>query len=47
VHIFLSAIQGKGKIAREIRIWAKKFEKSLFSGSNRPLCDFDHFDQPH
>ena len=47
VHIFLFPIQGKGKIAREIRIWTEKFEKSLFSGSNRPFCGFDHYDQPH
>ena len=47
VHIFLFPIQGKGKIARGIRIWTEKFEKSLFSGSNRPFCGFDHYDQPH
>jgi hypothetical protein len=34
VHIFLFPIHGKGKIAREIRIWTEKFEKSSFSGSN-------------
>jgi hypothetical protein len=37
VHIFLFPIQGICKIARGIRIWTEKFEKSLFSGSNRPL----------
>jgi hypothetical protein len=47
VHIFLFPIQGKGKIAREIRIWREKFEKSSFSGSNRPLCGFDHNDRSH
>jgi hypothetical protein len=47
VHIFLFPIQGKGKIAREIRIWTEKFEKSSFSGSNRPFYGFDHYDQPH
>jgi hypothetical protein len=29
MHIFLFPIQGKGKIARGIRIWTEKFEKSL------------------
>ena len=47
VHIFLFPIQGKGKIARGIRIWTEKFEKSLFSGSNRLFCGFDHYEQPH
>jgi hypothetical protein len=47
MHIFSFPIQGKGKIAREIRIWTVKFRKNLFSGSNRPFCGFDHFDQPH
>jgi hypothetical protein len=47
VHIYLFPIQGKGKIAREIRIWTEKFEKSSFSGSNRPFNGFDHYDQPH
>jgi hypothetical protein len=28
VHIFLFPIQGKGKSAREIRIWTENFEKS-------------------
>jgi hypothetical protein len=31
LHIFLVPIQGKGKIARVIRIWTEKFEKSSFS----------------
>jgi hypothetical protein len=47
VHIFLILIQGKGKIARGIRIWTEKFEISLFSGSNRPFCGFDHNDRSH
>jgi hypothetical protein len=47
MHIFLFPIQGKGKIARGIQIWTEKFEKSLFSISNRPFCGFDHYDQPH
>ena len=47
VHIFLFPIQGKGKIVRGIRIWPGNFEKSLFSGSNRSFCGFDHYDQPH
>jgi hypothetical protein len=47
VHIFLFPIQGKGKIAQGIRIWTEKFEKILFSGSYRPFCGFDHYDQPH
>jgi hypothetical protein len=47
VHIFLFPIQGISKIARGIRIWTEKFEKSLFSGSKRPFCSFDHYDQPH
>jgi hypothetical protein len=47
VHIFLFPNQGKGKIAREIRIWTEKIEKSLFSGSNRPFCGFDYNDRSH
>jgi hypothetical protein len=47
VHIFVFPIQGKGKIARDIRIWTKKFKKSLFSGSNRPFYGFDHYDWSH
>jgi hypothetical protein len=46
-HIFLFPIQGKGKIARGIRIWTENYEKSLFSGSKRPFCDFDHNDRSH
>jgi hypothetical protein len=46
-HIFLFPIQGKGKIARGIRIWTEKIEKSLFSGSNRPFYGFDHYDRSH
>jgi hypothetical protein len=40
---FFISNSGIGKIARGIRIWAEKFEKSLFSGSKRPFCGFDHF----
>jgi hypothetical protein len=44
---FLFPIQGMGEIARGIRIWTEKLEKSLFSGSNRPFCGFDHNDRSH
>ena len=48
MHIFyILHLQGKGKIARGIRIWTDGFEKSLLSGLNRPFCGFDHFDHPH
>jgi hypothetical protein len=30
----------KGKIALGIQIRTENFEKSLFSGSNRPFCGF-------
>jgi hypothetical protein len=46
-HIILFPIPNKGKIAHGIRIWTENFEKSLFSGSNRPFCGFDHYDQAH
>jgi hypothetical protein len=47
VHIFSIPIQGIGNTASGIRMWKEKFRKSLFPGSKRLFCGFDHYHQPN